>query len=166
MSIRVHRKPFLAMKLLAYPRGLTLSRKIRFFGTSCGLFMRMHFSIGCYDCRRTSRHRQRIHFSRIQVFLLIICIDALESTTNSRSPGLRFDGASRHQFSEGEKNALLFFSFNFRTFWASFHAASRAHRSCHSVSSSDRSSNFEHWGYADEVHLGKNIRAKDSGLEF
>ena len=25
---------------------------------------------------------------------------------------------------------------------------------------------LERWGYADEVHLGKYIRAKDSGLEF
>ena len=35
--------------------------------THCGLFMRLHFSIGCYDYRRTTRLRQRIHFSRIQV---------------------------------------------------------------------------------------------------
>ena len=25
---------------------------------------------------------------------------------------------------------------------------------------------LERWGYADEVHLGKCIRAKDFGLEF
>ena len=25
---------------------------------------------------------------------------------------------------------------------------------------------LEHWGYADEVHLGKYMRAKDFGLEF
>ena len=24
----------------------------------------------------------------------------------------------------------------------------------------------EHWGYADEVHLGKSFQAKDFGLEF
>ena len=52
-------------------------------------------------------------------YLLIICIDAPESTANSRSSGLRFDGASRHQFSESEKNAVLCFSFNFRTLLAS-----------------------------------------------
>ena len=40
---------------------------IQFFDVHCGLFMRLHFSIGCYDCRRTSRRPQRIHFSRIQV---------------------------------------------------------------------------------------------------
>ena len=39
-------------------------------------------------------------------FLLIICIDAPESTTNSRSSGLRVD-AGRHLFSEGEKNVVL-----------------------------------------------------------
>ena len=68
-------------------------------------------------------------------FLLIMCIDAPESTTNSLSSGLIVDGEGRHQFSEGEKNVVLYFSFSFRIFLASFHAASRAHRSCHSVSS-------------------------------
>ena len=47
-------------------------------------------------------------------FLLIMCIDAPESRTNSLSSGLRVDGAGRHQFSEGEKNAVLCFSFNFQ----------------------------------------------------
>ena len=45
-------------------------------------------------------------------FLLIMCIDAPESTTNSLSSGFRVNGAGRH-FSEGEKNVVLFFSFNF-----------------------------------------------------
>ena len=35
-------------------------------------------------------------------------------------------GASKQLFSEGEKNVALFFSFNFNTHLASFHAASRA----------------------------------------
>ena len=70
-----------------------------------------------------------------------MCIDAPESTTNSLSSGFRVD-ASRHLFSEGEKNVALWCSFNFNTFLASFHAASRAPCSCHSVSSCDRSSIF------------------------
>ena len=80
--------------------------------------------------------------AEIKSFLLIMSIDAPESTTNSLSSGLRFDGAGRHQFSEGEKNAVLFFSCNFRMLLASLRAASRAHRSFLSVSSWDRSSNF------------------------
>ena len=72
-------------------------------------YMRLHFSIGCYDCRRTSRRRQSIQFRRnSNPFLLIMCIDAPESTTNSLSSSLRVDGAGRHLFSEGEKNAALF----------------------------------------------------------
>ena len=40
---------------------------IQFFDINCGLFMRLHFSIGCHDHRRTARFRQSIHFSRVQV---------------------------------------------------------------------------------------------------
>ena len=40
---------------------------IQFFDVHCGLFMPLHFSIGCYDYRRTTRFRQGIHFSIIQV---------------------------------------------------------------------------------------------------
>ena len=98
-------------------------------------------------------------------FLLIMCIDAPESTTNSLSSGFNVD-ADRHLFSGDEKNAALSCSFNLNTFLASFHAASRAPCSCHSVSSCERSSNFEDWGYAHEVHLDKCNRARDFGLKF
>ena len=109
--------------------------------TNC-LFMRLHFSIGGYDYRGTTRFRQKYPFQLLlKSFLLIMCIDALESTTNSLSSGFNVD-AGRHLFSEDEKNAALSCSFNFDTFLASFHAASRAPCSCHSVSSCERSSNF------------------------
>ena len=42
----------------------------------------------------------------LRSFLLIMCIDAPESTTNSLSSGLRVD-AGKYLFSEGEKNAAL-----------------------------------------------------------
>ena len=60
--------------------------------------------------------------------LLIMCIDAPESTTNSLSSGPRVDGSGMHLFSEGEKNAVLSFSSYFRIFLDSLQAASRAHR--------------------------------------
>ena len=107
---------------------------ILFFDIHCCLFMRLHFSIGGNDYRRTARFRQSIHLSITQVLLLIICIDAPESTTNSRSSGLRVD-AGKHLFSESEKNVALSCSLEFNTLLASFHAASRAPCSCHSVSS-------------------------------
>ena len=100
---------------------------IQLFDIHRCLFMRLHFSIGG-DFVKVSIS------ASLKSFLLIICIDAPESTTNSRSSGLRFD-AGRHLFSEGEKNVALSCSFNFNTLLASFHAASRAPCSCHSVSS-------------------------------
>ena len=77
----------------------------------------------------------------LKSFLLIICIDAPESTTNSLSSGLRVD-AGRHLFSVSDKNVALSCSFNFDTLLASIHAASRAHHPCHSASSCERFSNF------------------------
>ena len=69
--------------------------------------MRLHFSIGGFVFRRTTRFRQSIHFSISQVLFLIMCIDAPEWTTNSRSSGLRVD-ACRHLFSEDVRRILLF----------------------------------------------------------
>ena len=40
---------------------------IQLFDIHNCLFMRLHFSIGGYDCRRTARFRQSIHFSITQV---------------------------------------------------------------------------------------------------
>ena len=74
--------------------------------TNCGLFIRLHFTIGCNNLHRTSRCRFP-NSAEFKSFLLIVCIDAPESTTNSLSSGLRVDGAGRLQFSEGEKNAVF-----------------------------------------------------------
>ena len=93
--------------------------------------MRLHFSIGGYDYRRTARFSSKYPFQHhSSPFLLIMCIDAPKSTTNSRSSGLRVD-AGRHLFSEGEKNVALSCSVHFNTLLDSFHAASRAPCSCH-----------------------------------
>ena len=63
-------------------------------------------------------------------------------TQNSFSSGLILNGEGRHHFSVGKKNVALRYSFNFRIFFASYHAVSRAQCSYHSVSSWDRSSNL------------------------
>ena len=41
----------------------------QFFDIHRGLFMRVHFSIGGYDYRKTTRFRQSIHFCRVQVLV-------------------------------------------------------------------------------------------------
>ena len=96
-----------------------------------------------------------------------MCIDAPESTTNSRSSDLRFD-AGRHQLSEGEKNAVLFFSFKF--VFKNFGPTStllHGHIALAIPSLLETDPQIlEHWGYADEDHLGKSFQAMDFGLEF
>ena len=69
------------------------------------------------------------------------CVAAPESTTNSRSSTLKID-AGKHLIFRNEKNVALWCSFDLNTFLASFHAASRAPCSYHSVSSCEHSSNF------------------------
>ena len=75
--------------------------------------------VGLHDFVKTSIS------ALLKSFLLIMCIDAPESTTIFLPSGFRVD-AGRHLFSEGEKNVALWCSFNFNTLLASFHAASRA----------------------------------------
>ena len=98
-------------------------------------------------------------------FLLIMCIDAPESTTNSRCSGLRFD-AGRHLFSEGEKNVDLFSPLVLEHFWPAS-TLLREHLALATLSLPETDpQNLEQWSNAGEDHLGKCIRAKDFGLEL
>ena len=59
----------------SFPSGKTAGESSRTFIvknitnslTNCGLFMRLHFTIGCYNRRRTSRCRHGFHFSGIRI---------------------------------------------------------------------------------------------------
>ena len=93
-----------------------------------------------------------------------MCIDAPESTTNSRSSGLRFD-AGRHLFSEDEKNAALFSPLILEHFWPAS-TLLHGHLALATLSPPETDPQIlERWGYADEVHLGKSFQAMDFGLE-
>ena len=89
--IRVPRKAFRAIKLLAYPRGLSLSRIYptlwQTVASSCVCTSPMAVTtiVGLHDFVKVSIS------SEFKSFLLIMCIDAPESTTNSRSSGSRFE---------------------------------------------------------------------------
>ena len=129
---------------------------IQFLDIHNCLLMRLHFSIGGYDCRWTSRRRQSIHFRGIQVlFLLIMCIDAPESTTKSLTSGLIADGEGRHLYFPKVRRKLFYLSPNFRIHLAIFHAASRAYRLAFLSLLDTDPQISEHSGYADEDHLGK-----------
>ena len=95
-----------------------------------------------------------------------MCIDAPESTTNFLSSLSIVDDADRHQILWRWEECLCYVSpLGFRKFLASLHAASRAHRSCHSVSSWDRSSNFGAFGLRWWGSPGQIIPSDGFGLE-
>ena len=102
----------------------------------------------------------------LKSFLLIMCIDSPESTTNSLSSGLIVDGEGRHQVSEGEKNVVLcFFSFIFLHFWPAS-TLLHWHFALATLSPSETDPQiWVHWGCADEDHLGKLFQAMVFGLE-
>ena len=85
---------------------------IQFFDGHRCIFMLLHFSIGFYDYRGNTQLRSSIHFSITHVFFFIKCIDAPESTTNSRSSDWRVD-AGRHLFSAHEKECCFVFPMKF-----------------------------------------------------
>ena len=98
----------------------------------------------------------------LKSFLLIMCIDAPESTTNSLSSGFNVD-AGRHLLSEGEKNVALFFSFNLKTLLASFPLL-HGHLALATLSPLETDPPIlERWGCADEIHFGKSVPAKGFG---
>ena len=75
----------------------------------------------------------------LRSFSLTVCILAPESTTNSLSSGSLAEALGRTHFSPG---AALSIALSLYIFWARSQALLWAHRSCFSVSSWDRSSNF------------------------
>ena len=115
MSIRVHRKAFLAIKnswriledFHCQERYPVPWHKLWPLHASA-LY---HWLFGLFDVVKLSNSAE------FKSFLLIMCIDASESTTNSLSSGLRVDGAGKHQFSEREKNAVLFSPLILGYFW-------------------------------------------------
>ena len=107
-----HRKAFRAIILLECYRGLSvknISNSLTYTVASscvCTSPLAGMTIVGLHDFVKVSIS------ASLKSFLLIMCIDAPESTTNSLSSGLRLD-ASRHVFSDGEKNVALSCSFNF-----------------------------------------------------
>ena len=134
MSIRFHRKAFRATILLAYPRGRSLSRIHPIlwhtplplhasslhhwllwpsldYTTSWNYPFQQNSSPFCWSCASTLRSLQQIFFF----------------------PGLRSDGAGRHQFSKVRRMLSYLPPLILVIIWASLHAASRAPCSCHSL---------------------------------
>ena len=128
--------------------------------------MRLHFTIGGYDRRETTRLRHGFQFSRIQFFfadhvrrrsgvynklILFPLVQGLMMQVDIDSPKVR---------------RMLFMSpLIFGYFWrASTLLHGHIALAIASLLETDPQI-FGHWGYADEVHLGKSFQAMDIGLE-
>ena len=104
---------------------------IQFFDIHNCLFMRLHFSTGGYDYRRTARLRQSIFFSITQV--LFADHVHWRSGVDNKFSFLRFRSwCKAGTYFPKVRRILLFHApLIFNTLLASFHAASRAPCSCH-----------------------------------
>ena len=91
-----------------------------------------------------------------------MCIDAPESTTNSLSSGLRVD-AGKHLFSEGVLFCLSPLILGY--FWPTSTLLHGPIALAMPSLLETEPQILEHWGYADEDHLGKSFQAMDFGLE-
>ena len=124
---------------------------VQFFDIHCSLFMRLHFSISGYDYCRTTRFRQSIHFSIIQV--LIADHMHRRARVDNKFSFLRFKSWCRQA-----PTMLLYFSpLNLTHFWPASTLLRGHPCSCHSVSSWDRSSNFgalglRWWGSPGQIY--------------
>ena len=135
----------------------------QFFDIHCGPFMRLHFSTGCCDCRKTTRLRQGPFQQNSSPFCWSYAFDAPEAT-NSLSSGLRFDAST--YFPKVRKMLLYFSPLIFMNTFGPTSTLLRGQLALATLSPPEAAPQIlERWGYADEVHLGKQVRAKDFGLE-
>ena len=127
--------------------------------------MRLHFSIGGYDYRRTTRFRQGINFSIIQV--LFADYMHRRSGVDNKFSFLRFKSWCRQApiFRRWEECCFVFPLLTWIHFWPAS-TLLRGHLALATLYFPETDPQFlERWGYADEVHLGKPFRAKDFCLE-
>ena len=119
--------------------------------------MRLHFSIGCYDCRKTPRNHQSFQLGRFQILSAYHVHRRLGVYRKTLSSGLILNGEEKCHCIPP---LTSIFSLPLSTLL-------RNPNDLATLSPPETDPQIlERWGYADEVHLGKYIRAKDFGLEF
>ena len=139
--------------------------KIQFFDVHCGLFMGLHFSIGGYDYRWTPRFRQSIHCSRIQV--LVADHVHWRSGIDNNFSFLRFQRWCKRAPIFRWREECCFFML--LEFYYIFGHLPRCFAGTFLLPLSPLETDpqiLKRWGHAQEVHLGKYIRANDFGVEF
>ena len=161
-NIRFLRTAFRAIILLACFRGLSQSRMCPILWHA----LLLHFSIGGYDYRRTTRFRQNIHFSIIQVFFA----DHMRrrARVDNKFSFLKLKSWCKQApiFRRWEECCFFLALLILEHFWPAS-TLLRGHLALATLSPPETGpQNLERWSYSDEVHLGKSVRAKDFGIEF
>ena len=121
--------------------------------------MRLHFTIGCYDCRGTN------DFVRVSISAPFCwsCALTLRSRQQILVPQELMQAST--SFPKVRRMLLCFPPFIFFNFWPAS-ALLRGHIALAIPFLLETGPQIlERWDHADEVHLGKSIRAKDFGLE-
>ena len=157
MSVRVRRRQY-CWRIF---EDFHCQEDIKFIETNCGLIMRLHFTIGCYDLHWISRRRRSIHFSSIQI-LFADHVHRRTGVDNKFSFRLMQAGT----YFPSVRKMLFYLSPSILgCFWPTS-TLFRGHIALAIPSLPETDPQiWGHWGCADEVHLGKYIRAKDFGLE-
>ena len=124
--------------------------------------MRLHFSIGGYDYRWTSRFRQRIHFSITQV--LYAEHVHRRSRVDNKFSFLRFELMQAGTYFPKRRRMLLFHAPLILTLFWPASTLLHGHIGLATLSPPETDSHF-FGAYADAVHLGKSFQAKDFCLE-
>ena len=130
------------------------------------LLMRLHFTIAGYDYRRTARFRQSIHFSITQVLFCWSYASTRRSRQQILVPQVQELMQASTYFPKVRRMLLFLAPLILIHFWPAS-TLLRGHLALATLSPPETDPQIlERWGCADEVHLGKKIRAKDFGLEF
>ena len=155
-NIRFHRKAFRVDNTAGVFSRTFIVKNIQFFDVHCGLFMRLHISIGCHDFRISAEFKSFFadHVHR-------------RSGVDNKFPFLRFKELMQAStyVPKVRRMVLCVSPLISEHFWPAstlFHG----HIALAIPTPPETDPQIlERWCCADEVHLGKSIRAKDFGHE-
>ena len=122
--------------------------------------MRLNFTIGCCDRRKTSRRCQNFQFSRIEA---LFADHVHRRSRVDNKFGLMVQ--TRTYFPKMRR--MLFYLSPSIFYFRPSSTLLYGHLALATLPPPEADpQNLERWSYADEVHLGKLIRAKDFGLDL
>ena len=157
-NIRFHRKAFRAEDFLLVDNVSNSLTKTVTSSCVCTSPLAVMTIVGLHDFVKVSISAE------FKSFLLIMCIDAPESTTKSRSSSLWFYGAGT-PFPKVRRMLLFHAPWISEHFWPTS-TLLHGHLALAILSLPETDPQIlEHWGYADEDHLGKSFQAMDFGLK-